>query len=80
MQCFGTSIKVIDEAKYDIILFVFMYLVKKTSRQSEIFWLWEDKIEKLFSSFKINVWFIWFSKQTVVTSLGSGDSLKVPTF
>ena len=80
MQCFGTSIKVIDEAKYDIILFVFMYLVQKTSHQSEIFWLWENEIEKLFSSFKINVWFIWFSKQTVVTSLGSGDPLKVPTF
>ena len=31
LQCFGTSIKVITEAKCDIFLFVFMLLLKKNN-------------------------------------------------
>ena len=45
----------------------------------EISGLWQNKIEKLFSSFTINIWFVWFSKQTMVTNLKSVNPLKAST-
>ena len=50
LQCFGTSIKVTAETKYDIFLKSFKYDIF----QSETSWLWKDKIENLFLSLKIN--------------------------
>ena len=54
LQCFGTSIKVIAEAKCERSLFVLVcYLKEKITNQFS--WLWEDKIEKFFPSFKTNI-------------------------
>ena len=80
LQCFEILIKIIAEAKYDILIFVFMCSLKNKLLQSQISWLWENKIEKLFSSFQTNIRLIWFSKQTIVTILGSSNPLKDPSF
>ena len=67
-----TTNKVIVKGKYDMIIFAFMYLFKKT-HQKLYFTLLEVNNDSFFE------FQTWFSIQTTLASLGSVNLSKTPT-